>query len=294
MAEGRSNAAIAQQLVVSDGAVEKHVSNIFIQARPAARPRRPPARARRAAVARVMTTVAVPAPRYRGRPAWRILASILAIAALVWGTFNVVNLVAHSETRFTRTFPAAGIARVDVSTDRGSVRVIASDRDDVSLSAYVSNGLGGTDHAARVRGNRLLVDASCAVPVAYWCTASYTLRVPRDVKLVVWSGSGEVTVSGTTADVDLTTDHGSIDASRLRSQYAAASSQHGSIRLGFATAPMQVQASADARRRHRRGPPYGRRPIASTCRPITGRRAPTCAPIPPCGAPSTSRRSTAT
>jgi len=29
MAEGRSNAAIAQSLVVSDGAVEKHVSNIF-------------------------------------------------------------------------------------------------------------------------------------------------------------------------------------------------------------------------------------------------------------------------
>jgi DNA-binding NarL/FixJ family response regulator len=29
MAEGRSNAAIARALVVSDGAVEKHVSNIF-------------------------------------------------------------------------------------------------------------------------------------------------------------------------------------------------------------------------------------------------------------------------
>jgi DNA-binding NarL/FixJ family response regulator len=29
MAEGRSNSAIAQLLVVSDGAVEKHVSNIF-------------------------------------------------------------------------------------------------------------------------------------------------------------------------------------------------------------------------------------------------------------------------
>ena len=29
MAEGRSNAAIARQLVVSGGAVEKHVSNIF-------------------------------------------------------------------------------------------------------------------------------------------------------------------------------------------------------------------------------------------------------------------------
>ena len=29
MAEGRSNAAIARILVVSEGAVEKHVSNIF-------------------------------------------------------------------------------------------------------------------------------------------------------------------------------------------------------------------------------------------------------------------------
>jgi DNA-binding NarL/FixJ family response regulator len=29
MAEGRSNAAIAERLVVAEGAVEKHVSNIF-------------------------------------------------------------------------------------------------------------------------------------------------------------------------------------------------------------------------------------------------------------------------
>jgi DNA-binding NarL/FixJ family response regulator len=31
MAEGRTNSAIAKQLVVSDGAVEKHVSNIFLK-----------------------------------------------------------------------------------------------------------------------------------------------------------------------------------------------------------------------------------------------------------------------
>jgi DNA-binding NarL/FixJ family response regulator len=29
MAEGRTNSAVARQLVVSDGAVEKHVRNIF-------------------------------------------------------------------------------------------------------------------------------------------------------------------------------------------------------------------------------------------------------------------------
>ena len=51
-------------------------------------------------------------------------------------------------------------------------------------------------------------------------------------------------MSGTTADVVLTSDHGSVDASRLRSQYARASSDHGTVRLGFAATPMQVQASA--------------------------------------------------
>jgi DUF4097 and DUF4098 domain-containing protein YvlB len=63
------------------------------------------------------------------------------------------------------------------------------------------------------------------------------------VKLVLWSGSGDVTVTGTTADVDLTSQHGAVRASHLGSAYARASSDHGSIRLGFAAPPTQVQAS---------------------------------------------------
>jgi hypothetical protein len=192
-----------------------------------------------------VTATALPVARHRGRPAWRILASLLTVAALLWGTLNVVNLLAHGEEHLTRSFAAAGIARVDVSTDRGTVRVIASDRDDISVRAYVSNGLGGTDHSAQVRGDRLVVDASCSFPVAYWCTASYTVRVPRDVDLVLWSGSGDVTVSGTTADVELTSQHGDVDATRLRSRHARASSDHGDVRLGFAAAPMQVVASSN-------------------------------------------------
>jgi DNA-binding NarL/FixJ family response regulator len=47
MAEGRTNTAIARALVVTPGAVEKHVSNIFEQARPADHPRRPPPSSRR-------------------------------------------------------------------------------------------------------------------------------------------------------------------------------------------------------------------------------------------------------
>jgi hypothetical protein len=196
-----------------------------------------------------VSTVAVPVqgrplPRFRGRPAWRIIASVLAVAALLWGTLSVVNLLAHGEHHFTRTFSAAGITTVDVSTDRGSVRVIAGDRDDISLHGYISDGLGGTDHSTRRRGSRLEVDGSCAFPVAYWCTASYTLRVPRAVKVVLWSGSGDLSVSGVRGTADLSSQHGSISASRLRSRGVHADTDHGSVHLQFAASPQQVNASS--------------------------------------------------
>ena len=50
MAEGRSNAAIAAELVVSDGAVEKHINSIFGKLGSGARRPRPPARPGRAAL----------------------------------------------------------------------------------------------------------------------------------------------------------------------------------------------------------------------------------------------------
>jgi hypothetical protein len=191
-----------------------------------------------------VTAVALPSTRHRGRVAWRIVASLLAIPAVLWGTLSVVNVLAHGEHHFTRTFPAAGIATVAVSTDRGTVRVIASDRDDISLGGYISDGLGGTDHSARVRGSRLEVDGSCAFPTAYWCVASYTLRVPRDVRVVLWSGSGDVSAHGVTSAADLTAQQGDVDGIGLRSATVHASSDHGDVQLQFARAPRDVDASS--------------------------------------------------
>jgi hypothetical protein len=181
--------------------------------------------------------------RHRGRPAWRILASVLTLAALLWGTINVVNLLSHGERHFSRTF-SGPIATVDVSTDRGSVRVIASDREDVRVSGYLSDGLGGTDNAVRKRGTRVLIDGSCNFPVAYWCTASYTVHVPRNVRVVLWSGSGDVSVSGLRGAADLTSEHGDVHATRMRARVVHADASHGSINLGFTVAPGQVLASS--------------------------------------------------
>lgn len=195
-----------------------------------------------------MSTATVPVPesvsgaRHRGRPAWRILASLVSIAAILWGGLSVVNLLAHQEHHFTRTF-SGSITSLAVSTDRGSVRVIGSDRDDVTVSSYLSDGLGGTEHTEHVRGRRLVLDASCAFPVAYWCTASYTVRVPRNVRVVLWSGSGDVSVSGVRGAVDLTSQHGDLNGVGLRARVVHADTDHGSVDLRFVDQPEQVLAS---------------------------------------------------
>ena len=64
MAEGRSNAAIAEALVVTERAVEKHVTSIFSQAGPRADGRGPSPRARRLGV----SAVGVAPPRLTSQP----------------------------------------------------------------------------------------------------------------------------------------------------------------------------------------------------------------------------------
>ena len=57
MAEGRSNHAIGERLFISPRAVEKHVTNIFTKLAPSRRARGSPARARSAALSRLVTSV---------------------------------------------------------------------------------------------------------------------------------------------------------------------------------------------------------------------------------------------
>jgi hypothetical protein len=123
-----------------------------------------------------------------------VLASILVFAALAWGSLQLVALLAHGEEHLSRTFPAADLRTVVVASDNGTIRVVTEDRDDVLLTSYVSESLGGTDHTAHIRGDRLVVDGTCSFDVGPWCRTSYTLRVPRGLDLDLHAGDGDVLV----------------------------------------------------------------------------------------------------
>ena len=240
---------------MSDGAVEKHVQQHLHQARPATRARGPPPRAGRAALVGVVTTVAFTPTRPRGRTAWRIGASVLALAALVWGSLSLVNLLAHGEEHFARTINC----RRDHDDRRlHRPRLGAGDRHrprrHLAAELHQQRPRRHRPHRAGAGTVAWSIDASCAFPVAYWCTASYTLRVPRGMKVIAWSGSGRVEVSGTTATVDLGSQHGDIEAVGLRSRQVRATTDHGSVHLQFASAPQPGDRRLRPRRRGGRGP----------------------------------------
>jgi hypothetical protein len=197
------------------------------------------------------------------RTAWLVTGSILAAAALVSGTYNVIGLLAHEmETRVV-TVPADGVAVIDVDDDAGSVTVEAADVDEITVRARIGHGLRRSGSSVRVEGDRLVVRGSCPVFGSEWCDVRYTIEVPRDVDVVVRSDNDGVRVSGVrgrvelhndngsvrvndvVGDVVLTSDNGGIHAFGLSSEHVIAQSDNGDIELELVTPPLSVEADSD-------------------------------------------------
>ena len=209
MAEGRSNAAIATALVVSDGAVEKHVSNIFTKLD------LPP----------TDTTTGACSPSCAGwrpdmsrpsRTAWLLGGSLFSVAAIGFGTLNLVDLVAHAQSHVHREF-AGTVRTLDVDTDGGTIRIEGTDGATATIDANVSQGLRRGHHDEQLQGDRLVVRATCPGFLSQWCGVDYTIRVPRDVAVVATSSDSSIVVTGIDGDVELHSSDGGVTAGDLRS-----------------------------------------------------------------------------
>lgn len=166
------------------------------------------------------------------RAAWMILGGLFAAAMLVFGTMQAVTGLAHEEETFVDEFAASDVATIDVRNSAGSVTIRGSDRNDetVTVRSEVSHGLRRTGHSETLRGDRLVLDSSCPIFFSSFCNVTYTVDVPTEIDVVVRGGGGSIDVSDVTGDVDLDTDGGSVDVTRIDGRLLRMDSDAGSVR----------------------------------------------------------------
>jgi hypothetical protein len=199
-------------------------------------------------------------PPMPGRPLWVVFGTILTLATLLWGTFQVVSLIAREQWRETSTVSAAGITTLRVDNDSGRVVVRGGDTEEITVAAELSRGLFGLDESVETRSDELRVDADCPV-LGEWCWVNYEITVPRGIDVVISTDNGRAVVSDVAGAVDIETDNGRVELAAvsgsvrargdngpivgtdLRSAAVDAGTQNGSIDLAFTDPPESVIAS---------------------------------------------------
>lgn len=202
-------------------------------------------------------------PAAGGRRGWVIPGAILAVAGLAWGTFNVLDLLAHGQYTTTTAFPVDQVAAVDIANDNGSITITAGDVDEIVVTADVDDGWRTTDVSQAVVDGVLEVRGDCPALGAIWCNVDFTVIMPADVPLTVDGANGSVTVRGMlaaidvdsdngsvlledlTGDVRASTDNGRLVGRRLSSATVVASTDNGRVELSFVDPPDSVDAETD-------------------------------------------------
>jgi putative adhesin len=138
-------------------------------------------------------------------------------------TRPVYRIVVHSDAGDVRLTPAA-VARVTVEQRRTWLWQAPTVR-------------------TTLHGGTLELTGRCpAARLMDLCETEFTLRVPTDVAVTVYSGAGAIDVRGLDGPLDLRSTTGEIVAKELLSESVRARTTAGDLRLGFISAPPHVDA----------------------------------------------------
>jgi hypothetical protein len=170
---------------------------------------------------------------------------VLAAGALGWGTFSLIDLLAHGERDVESTIDAP-IARIDIGNDSGDVAVVArADVERVTVTTRVSDGLRATGVSEQVSGDALRLRGTCPNVGGTWCSVTYTVEVPAGTEVRVRAEDGDVHLAGPLGDVDVASDDGSVVADGIASDGVLARSDHGRVVVRLSEPPSSVEASSD-------------------------------------------------
>ncbi|UOE19403.1 DUF4097 family beta strand repeat protein [Thermobifida halotolerans] len=151
-------------------------------------------------------------PRKRQwRHGWLLIGAIVGLVALALGVLSVLNNVFTTTATESQEFPAPVRVEIDNRT-AGNVTVIAGEGDSVTVASRTYSSLtADISDSAETRGDGLRVEADCTGILSFGhCAVDYLVTVPVATEVSVATETGNVEVTGITADVDVDTGTGNI------------------------------------------------------------------------------------
>jgi hypothetical protein len=195
---------------------------------------------------------------------WRVTGGVLALGTVGWGAFNVVTLIAHEERTVVARYPAADVTMIDVDNTSGSVTIVGTaGREEITVTARISDGLRRTGERQQLVDGRLELDATCPAIGSNWCEVDYRIEVPAGVPIRADTDNGGIDARGTDSTVHLSTDNGSVEvndvggdltidgdngsirADDLTTDTVRAETDNGSIVLELLEPPSNVEARSN-------------------------------------------------
>ena len=160
---------------------------------------------------------------------------------------------------FQKSFDAAGVTTLDVSTIRGKINVVSGEPDRIEIGGAVTIRIGidvpenPLEIAKKIAANppiervgdtvRLRPPADARERRAV--TVNYDVRVPSNTKIVSVSDSGETTIAGLIGAVDVRTQSGAIALQRVGGA-TIVSTGSGAVLVEETTGPLRVTTSSSA------------------------------------------------
>ena len=172
--------------------------------------------------------------RRRGRGLATVLFSAFAVLAV---TGCNVGLGATADLTEESTVDPSGIRRIVITTDNGDVNVDAG-TGDIEIDALIAeHDKGDGEWTVDAVGDTLVVTGTCDAGWLDRCAVGFRVTVPAGLDVTVQTNNGDIDLQGLSGAVDLTTNNGEIDGTRIAAGSVQVTSDNGDVKLTFSTAP---------------------------------------------------------
>lgn len=191
-----------------------------------------------------------PRPQGKGRLAWLVTGAVVTVTLIATASFSLWYVTSFNQKIHYQTQAQSYTGRpasLTIRLDSGNITLTTGPAGRIEVTRALGWSGAKPSIDERWDGRALSIEQHCPGSVlSRTCAVGYTIAAPPGVTVTATTDSGTIGATGLDGALRLTSLAGDVIVNRARSAVVLASSDAGDVRLGFAAAPVFVQAQTAA------------------------------------------------